>query len=106
MRPFICGNRRRSRIGRAKLVERLLGDEDSVVAIELDPAALTWTESHPAGSRVLAVAGDAADEAVAEQAADLAQSAGALAGWLTTQLFSGMPPSIPPRRVWCWTSLR
>ena len=85
-------------IGRA-LVERLLGDEDSVVAIELDPAALTWTESHPAGSRVLAVAGDAADEAVAEQAADLAQSAGALAGWLTTRLFSGMPPSIPPRRA-------
>ena len=35
-------------IGRA-LVERLLGDADNVVAIELDPAALAWTESHPAG---------------------------------------------------------
>lgn len=29
-------------IGRA-LVEQLLGDEDTVVAIELDPAALAWT---------------------------------------------------------------
>ena len=29
-------------IGRA-LVERLLGDADNVVAIELDPAALAWT---------------------------------------------------------------
>jgi NAD(P)-dependent dehydrogenase (short-subunit alcohol dehydrogenase family) len=34
-------------IGRA-LVERLLGDDDSVVAIELDPTALSWTASHPA----------------------------------------------------------
>jgi NAD(P)-dependent dehydrogenase (short-subunit alcohol dehydrogenase family) len=68
-------------IGRA-LVERLLGDTDNVVAIELDPAALTWTDSHPAGPRVIAVVGDAADEAVAEQAADLAQAAGTLAGWV------------------------
>jgi NAD(P)-dependent dehydrogenase (short-subunit alcohol dehydrogenase family) len=68
-------------IGRA-LVERLLGDADSVVAIELDPDALAWTDSHPAGRRVMAVVGDAADEAVAEQAADLAQAAGTLAGWV------------------------
>jgi NAD(P)-dependent dehydrogenase (short-subunit alcohol dehydrogenase family) len=44
-------------IGRA-LVERLLGDTDNVVAIELDPAALAWTESHPAGPRVIAVVDD------------------------------------------------
>jgi NAD(P)-dependent dehydrogenase (short-subunit alcohol dehydrogenase family) len=68
-------------IGRA-LVERLLGDNDAVVVIELDPAALTWVGSHPAGSRVQAVVGDAADEAVAEHAADLAQAAGTLAGWV------------------------
>ena len=68
-------------IGRA-LVERLLGDADSVVAIELDPATLAWTESHPAGTRVIAVVGDATDDAVAEQAADLAQEAGTLAGWV------------------------
>jgi NAD(P)-dependent dehydrogenase (short-subunit alcohol dehydrogenase family) len=64
------------------VVERLLGDVDNVVAIELDPAALAWTESHPAGRRVIAVAGDAADETIAEQAADLAQAAGTLAGWV------------------------
>ena len=68
-------------IGRA-LVERLLGDADNVVAIELDPAALAWTGSHPAGPRVIGLVGDAADEAVAEQAADLAQAAGILAGWV------------------------
>jgi NAD(P)-dependent dehydrogenase (short-subunit alcohol dehydrogenase family) len=68
-------------IGRA-LVEQLLADGGSVVAIELDPAALVWTDPHPAGRRVLAVAGDAGDLAVAEQAADLAQAAGTLAGWV------------------------
>jgi NAD(P)-dependent dehydrogenase (short-subunit alcohol dehydrogenase family) len=68
-------------IGRA-LVERLLADGGSVVAIELDPAALAWTDHHPAGGRVLATAGDAADPAVAERAADLAQAAGTLAGWV------------------------
>jgi NAD(P)-dependent dehydrogenase (short-subunit alcohol dehydrogenase family) len=68
-------------IGRV-LVERLLGQDDSVVAIELDPAALAWTHGHAAGGRVMGVVGNAADEAVAEQAADLAQAAGRLAGWV------------------------
>ena len=68
-------------VGRA-LVERLLGDDDSVVAIELDPAALAWVDDHPAGPRVIAEVGDASHEAVAEQAADLAQEAGTLAGWV------------------------
>jgi NAD(P)-dependent dehydrogenase (short-subunit alcohol dehydrogenase family) len=68
-------------VGRA-VVERLLRDADSVVAIELDPTALAWTESHAAGRRVIAVVGDAADEAVAERAADLAQAAGTIAGWV------------------------
>ena len=89
-------------IGRA-MVERLLGDVDNVVAIELDPAALAWTESHRAARRVIAVAGDAADEAIAEQAADLAQAAGTFAGWATTPPFSGTPHSTRPRSVWCWT---
>ncbi|HEV2919749.1 MAG TPA: SDR family NAD(P)-dependent oxidoreductase, partial [Actinomycetota bacterium] len=65
-------------VGRA-LVERLPGDGASVVAVELDPAALAWTDRHPAGPRAIAVAGDAADEAVAARAADLAQAAGTLA---------------------------
>jgi NAD(P)-dependent dehydrogenase (short-subunit alcohol dehydrogenase family) len=68
-------------IGRA-VVERLLGDAAAVVALDLEPAALAWIEDHPAGSRAMAVAGDAADEAVAERAADLAQAAGTLAGWV------------------------
>ena len=68
-------------IGRA-LVERLLGEESSVVAIELDSAALGWTDRHPAGPRVIPVVGDAADEAVTEGAADLAQAAGTFSGWI------------------------
>jgi NAD(P)-dependent dehydrogenase (short-subunit alcohol dehydrogenase family) len=65
-------------IGRA-LVERLLDAADTVVALDLDPTALEWTEDRP---EVLAVVGDAGDEAVSEQAADLAQSAGTLSGWV------------------------
>jgi NAD(P)-dependent dehydrogenase (short-subunit alcohol dehydrogenase family) len=87
-------------IGRA-LVERLLGDRDSVVAIELDPAALAWTDRHPAGRRVLAVAGDAADPAVAERAAELAQAAGTLAGWVNNAAVfrDAWLHSAPPRQV-------
>jgi NAD(P)-dependent dehydrogenase (short-subunit alcohol dehydrogenase family) len=68
-------------VGRA-LVERLLAGGDAVVAIELDPDALAWVEDHPAGRRALAVAGDAADEAVTGRAADLAEAAAPLAGWV------------------------
>jgi NAD(P)-dependent dehydrogenase (short-subunit alcohol dehydrogenase family) len=68
-------------VGRA-LVERLLADGGAVVAIELDPDALAWTGDHPAGARVMGVAGDAADEAVTERAADLAEAAAPLAGWV------------------------
>ena len=70
-------------IGRA-LVERLLKDADdnAVVAIELDPTALAWTDKHPAGPRAISVVGDASDEVVARRAADLAQEAGILSGWV------------------------
>lgn len=69
-------------IGRA-LVERLLNDaNNSVVAIDVDPAALSWVDEHPAGHRVISVCGDASDEAVAERAADLAETTGALSGWV------------------------
>jgi NAD(P)-dependent dehydrogenase (short-subunit alcohol dehydrogenase family) len=64
-------------IGRA-VVERLAAD-GHVVALDLDAEALAWTESH---SRVGAVVGDAADEAVAERAADAAEQAAPLAGWV------------------------
>jgi NAD(P)-dependent dehydrogenase (short-subunit alcohol dehydrogenase family) len=68
-------------IGRS-IVERLLGadgGEDAVVALDLDPEALTWAEKHP---RLIPLAGDAGDESVAGRAADLAQAAGTLAGWV------------------------
>ncbi|PLS86771.1 MAG: short-chain dehydrogenase [Actinobacteria bacterium] len=70
-------------IGRA-IVERLLEDADdnAVVAIELDPAALAWTDRHPAGPRAISVVGDASDEAVVERAADLAEGVGTLSGWV------------------------
>lgn len=68
-------------VGRA-VVERLLADGGAVVAVELDPAALAWTDGHPAGARLIPLAGDASDDAVAERAADLAQSAAPLAGWV------------------------
>src|SRR5262249_24081983 len=45
-------------------------------------AALGWTSAHPAGPRVIPLAGDAADEAVTGRAADLAQAAGRLTGWV------------------------
>ncbi|QBD76956.1 SDR family oxidoreductase [Ktedonosporobacter rubrisoli] len=68
-------------IGRA-VVERLLDGPNCVVVIERSPEALTWIDEHPAGQRVLALIGDASDNTVTEQAADLAQSAGAFSGWV------------------------
>ncbi|MDP4504858.1 SDR family NAD(P)-dependent oxidoreductase [Nonomuraea turcica] len=63
-------------IGKA-VVERLLGEKNTVVAIEREPDTLAW-----AGSRVLPVIGDAADEEIAAWAADLAQESGTLRGWV------------------------
>jgi NAD(P)-dependent dehydrogenase (short-subunit alcohol dehydrogenase family) len=68
-------------VGRA-VVERLLADGGAVVALELDPAALAWTGAHPAGPRLVLLVGNASDDAVTERAADLAQSAAPLAGWV------------------------
>jgi len=68
-------------IGRA-IAGRLLAGGDVVVVLDRDDAALGWTSAHPAGRRVIAVAGDATDEAVTERAAGLAQDAGSLAGWV------------------------
>jgi NAD(P)-dependent dehydrogenase (short-subunit alcohol dehydrogenase family) len=63
-------------IGRA-VVQRLVDGGGRVVAIEADAAALDPVPAH-----VIPIVGDAADEAVAERAADAAQSAGTLAGWV------------------------
>jgi NAD(P)-dependent dehydrogenase (short-subunit alcohol dehydrogenase family) len=64
-------------VGRA-VIERLLADGDAVVAVELDAAAVEWVD----GPCVRAVVGDAADEAIAERAADVASELGTLAGWV------------------------
>lgn len=68
-------------IGRA-VVERLAAAGDTVVVIEQDPAGLAWMKGHPGEGRLIGVAGDAADERVAEQAADAAEAAAPLAGWV------------------------
>ncbi|WP_314177715.1 SDR family NAD(P)-dependent oxidoreductase [Streptomyces winkii] len=68
-------------IGRA-VAERQLADGHTVVAIDVDAEALEWLAEHPAAPRAEAVVGSAADEAVAERAADLAESAGTLHGWV------------------------
>lgn len=68
-------------VGRA-IVERLLGAGDAVVVLERDPAQTGWVGAHPAGSRVDAVTGDAADVTVAERAAGRAGSLAPLAGWV------------------------
>ena len=64
-------------IGRA-IAERLAGDGD-VVVIDVDAGALGWADAHP---RVSTVVGDAGDEEVTASAADVAQRAGPLAGWV------------------------
>lgn len=67
-------------IGRA-IVELLVRD-GTVVAVERDSGALAWTADHPAADRLRAVVGDAADEQVVARAADAAEAAGRLAGWV------------------------
>ncbi|MFG1792591.1 SDR family NAD(P)-dependent oxidoreductase [Nocardia sp. NPDC049149] len=63
-------------IGRA-IVERLLGTDNVVVAVERDAEALEW-----AGGQVIPVIGDASAAEIAEQAADAAEQAGTLTGWV------------------------
>jgi NAD(P)-dependent dehydrogenase (short-subunit alcohol dehydrogenase family) len=64
------------------IVERLLADGGSVAVVELDSATLTWTSEHPASDRIAAVIGSAADESVAERAADEASRLGEFTGWV------------------------
>jgi len=64
-------------VGRA-IAERL-AEDGRVVVLDLDDGALGWAREHP---RMNAVAGDAGDEAVAARAADAAEEAGPLAGWV------------------------
>jgi NAD(P)-dependent dehydrogenase (short-subunit alcohol dehydrogenase family) len=87
-------------IGRA-IAERLLAGDGAVVVLDHDDAALGWTAAHPAGGRVIALAGDGADEAVTGRAADLAQDAGTLAGWVNNAAVFGDAwlHAVPAREV-------
>ncbi|WP_406078561.1 SDR family NAD(P)-dependent oxidoreductase [Micromonospora sp. NBC_00858] len=68
-------------VGRA-VVERLVTTGGTVVVMERDADALDWLAGHPAADRLVAVVGDASDERVAEQAADQAERAAPLTGWV------------------------
>jgi len=64
-------------IGRA-LSERL-AQNGHVAVVDVDAEALRWTDRHP---DVTGIAGDASDEQVAAAAADAAEAAGRLTGWV------------------------
>ncbi|MEU9742896.1 SDR family NAD(P)-dependent oxidoreductase [Micromonospora chersina] len=68
-------------VGRA-IVERLAAGGGTVVVVERDGSALDWLAGHPAADRLRAVTGDAADEDTTGRAADLAEAAAPLAGWV------------------------
>ncbi|MEH1168184.1 SDR family oxidoreductase [Micromonospora sp. CPCC 205539] len=68
-------------VGRA-VVERLVATGATVVVMERDADALDWLAGHPAADRLIAAVGDAGDERVAERAAELAERAAPLTGWV------------------------
>ncbi|KKJ99164.1 short-chain dehydrogenase [Micromonospora sp. HK10] len=68
-------------VGRA-VVERLAADGATVVVVERDPSSLAWLAHHPAAGRLSAVTGDASDQETAARAADLAEAAAPLTGWV------------------------
>ena len=64
-------------IGRA-ITARLAAD-GHVAVVDIDADALAWTAEHP---QITAVPGDAGDEAVTDRAADAAEAAAPLLGWV------------------------
>jgi NAD(P)-dependent dehydrogenase (short-subunit alcohol dehydrogenase family) len=64
-------------IGRA--IAGRLAEEAFVVVIDTDADALAWTHEH---LHIAAVMGDAGDDAVTARAADVAEAAAPLAGWV------------------------
>ncbi|MBM0259235.1 SDR family NAD(P)-dependent oxidoreductase [Micromonospora sp. 4G55] len=88
-------------VGRA-VTERLLDSGATVVVVERDRDALSWLPAHPAADRLVPVVGDAADEQVAGHAADLAERAAPLAGWVNNAAVfrDASVHSAPPAQVW------
>src|SRR5215217_3998839 len=76
MRSYVVTGGARG-IGRA-IAERLARD-GHVVVLDRDADTLAWTR---AAERITGVAGDAGAEADAERAADAAEAAAPLAGWV------------------------
>jgi NAD(P)-dependent dehydrogenase (short-subunit alcohol dehydrogenase family) len=68
-------------IGRA-IAERLVGDGCHVVVVDLDTEGLGWVSRHADAERLDLVVGSAAESAVAERAADAAESLAPFAGWV------------------------
>jgi NAD(P)-dependent dehydrogenase (short-subunit alcohol dehydrogenase family) len=64
-------------IGRA--IAARLAANGHVVVVDMDADELAWTREHP---QITAVAGNASDEAVTGRAADAAEAAARLAGWV------------------------
>ena len=87
-------------VGRA-VVEHLLGDADTVVVLERDPDAVGWLAAHPAGRRLVPVLGDAGDQAATEEAADRAEAAGPLRGWVNNAAVfrDGAVTTTPPAQL-------
>jgi NAD(P)-dependent dehydrogenase (short-subunit alcohol dehydrogenase family) len=56
-----------------------LTEDGHVVVVDIDDAALGWTQEHP---RVTAAVGDADDDAAVARAADVAEESGTLVGWV------------------------
>jgi NAD(P)-dependent dehydrogenase (short-subunit alcohol dehydrogenase family) len=108
-------------IGRA-VVERLLRQDDVVVVpVELDPRALDWTREHPASDRIRPVTGDAADSGVTDRAAEAAEEAAPLGGWVNNaarfqdgsvdttapeQMLELVTTNLAPALVGCTTAIR
>jgi NAD(P)-dependent dehydrogenase (short-subunit alcohol dehydrogenase family) len=68
-------------IGRA-VSERLLRDGGHVVLIDVDARSLAWAGDDPDAERVDTIVGSAADGGIAEYAAERAERAAPLAGWV------------------------
>jgi NAD(P)-dependent dehydrogenase (short-subunit alcohol dehydrogenase family) len=69
-------------IGRVVVEHLVADDQATVVVVDHDPGTSTWLADHPAADRLVAVAGDAADPVTTEQAADRAEDAAPLVGWV------------------------
>ena len=102
MRGSIVVTRGGRGIGRA-IVERLADSDEvaRVVVVEREEQAVAWTSSAPHSDQITCVIGDAGDPEVAERAADAAEDAAVLVGWVNNAaVFRDTPfHEVAPSRV-------